>query len=180
MSSEPRDNNTLPDLRYIRELAKVFRQYDLDEIEIENGEQRVLLRRSDFPSGANGAYGTGGPGGTAAPRPVGEYVPPAAPAPAPAAPVAGPSPVAPTPAPSADTFITSPFVGTFYRSSSPETPSFVEVGTTVQRGQTLCIVEAMKLFNELEAEFPCVIEAVLLDNAQPVEYGSKLFRVRKL
>ena len=51
MSSEPRDNTTLPDLRYIRELAKVFRQYDLDEIEIENGEQRVLLRRSDFPSG---------------------------------------------------------------------------------------------------------------------------------
>lgn len=178
MSSEPRDNNTLPDLRYIRELAKVFRQYDLDEIEIENGEQRVLLRRSDFPSGANGTHGTGGP--AAAPRPVGEYVPPAAPAPAPAAPVAGPSPAAPTPAPSADTFITSPFVGTFYRSSSPETPSFVEVGTTVQRGQTLCIVEAMKLFNELEAEFPCVIEAVLLDNAQPVEYGSKLFRVRKL
>ena len=170
MSSEPRDNNTLPDLRYIRELAKVFRQYDLDEIEIENGEQRVLLRRSDFPAA----------GGPAAPRPVGEYVPPSAltpvapPAPAPV------SPAAPAPAPVSDTFITSPFVGTFYRSSSPDTPSFVEVGTTVQRGQTLCIVEAMKLFNELEAEFPCVIEAVLLENAQPVEYGSKLYRVRKL
>jgi len=174
MSSEPRDNNTLPDLRYIRELAKVFRQYDLDEIEIENGEQRVLLRRSDF------ANGSAGPGGTAAPRPVGEYVAPA-PAPAPAA-VAAPSPAAPAPAAAAstDTFITSPFVGTFYRSSGPDSPSFVEIGTTVQRGQTLCIVEAMKLFNELEAEFPCVIEAVLLDNAQPVEYGSKLFRVRKL
>jgi acetyl-CoA carboxylase biotin carboxyl carrier protein len=81
---------------------------------------------------------------------------------------------------SSDTFITSPFVGTFYRSSGPETPAFVEVGSTVQRGQPLCIVEAMKLFNELEAEFPCVIEAVLLENAQPVEYGAKLFRVRKL
>ena len=168
MSSEPRDNNTLPDLRYIRELAKVFRQYDLDEIEIENGEQRVLLRRSDFPAG-----------GAPAPRPVGEYV---APTPV-AAPVAAPSPTHASPAApavSTDTFITSPFVGTFYRSSSPETPSFVEVGSTVQRGQTLCIVEAMKLFNELEAEFPCVIEAVLLDNSQPVEYGSKLYRVRKL
>ena len=90
---------------------------------------------------------------------------------------------APTPAPipvSTDTFITSPFVGTFYRSSSPETPAFVEAGSTVKRGQPLCIVEAMKLFNELEAEFPCVIEAVLLENAQPVEYGAKLFRVRKL
>ena len=170
MSSEPRDNNTLPDLRYIRELAKVFRQYDLDEIEIENGEQRVLLRRSDFPA----------TGGAAAQRPVGEYAPPSAPAPvAPPAP-APVSPAAPAPAPVSDTFITSPFVGTFYRSSSPDTPSFVEVGTTVQRGQTLCIVEAMKLFNELEAEFPCVIEAVLLENAQPVEYGSKLYRVRKL
>jgi acetyl-CoA carboxylase biotin carboxyl carrier protein len=162
MSSDPRDHNALPDLRYIRELAKVFRQYDLDEIEIENGEQRVLLRRSDIPSG-----------GQAHPRPHVELGPAA-----PMAPAGAPTP-APVPV-STDTFITSPFVGTFYRSSSPETPAFVEVGSTVQRGQPLCIVEAMKLFNELEAEFPCVIEAVLLDNAQPVEYGSKLYRVRKL
>jgi acetyl-CoA carboxylase biotin carboxyl carrier protein len=165
MSSEPRDN-ALPDLRYIRELAKVFRQYDLDEIEIENGEQRVLLRRSDFPAGS------GGGAQAHAPRPALEHAAP--PAPAAAAPAPAPAPV------SGDTFITSPFVGTFYRSSSPETPSFVEVGSTVQRGQPLCIVEAMKLFNELEAEFPCVIEAVLIDNAQPVEYGTRLFRVRKL
>jgi acetyl-CoA carboxylase biotin carboxyl carrier protein len=175
MSSEPRDNNTLPDLRYIRELAKVFRQYDLDEIEIENGEQRVLLRRSDFPSGATRWSGRDrGAATRRRVRPAGRARTCAR------SPCRGAEPGAPTPAPSADTFITSPFVGTFYRSSSPETPSFVEVGTTVQRGQTLCIVEAMKLFNELEAEFPCVIEAVLLDNAQPVEYGSKLFRVRKL
>ncbi len=79
------------------------------------------------------------------------------------------------------TFITSPFVGTFYRSPSPEAASFVEVGATVQEaGQTLCIVEAMKLFNEIEAEFACVIEEVLVDNAQPVEFGTKLFRVRQL
>jgi len=165
MSSDPRDHNALPDLRYIRELAKVFRQYDLDEIEIESGEQRVLLRRSDIASGT----------GLVQARPQVEFAPVAHVAPA----------SAPTPAPAAapvstDTFITSPFVGTFYRSSSPETPAFVEVGSTVQRGQPLCIVEAMKLFNELEAEFPCVIEAVLLENAQPVEYGAKLFRVRKL
>ena len=165
MSSDPRDHNPLPDLRYIRELAKVFRQYDLDEIEIENGEQRVLLRRSDVASGA----------GQVTVRPQVEYAPVGQPAPAPAgAPAPAPAPVA------NDTFITSPFVGTFYRSSSPETPAFVEAGSTVKRGQPLCIVEAMKLFNELEAEFPCVIEAVLLENAQPVEYGAKLFRVRKL
>ena len=167
MSSDPRDTNGLPDLRYIRELAKVFRQYDLDEIEIENGEQRVLLRRGDASLG-----GPGGSGGYA-PRAPRHVVEPAAPASGPAA----PTPAAPV---AGDTFITSPFVGTFYRSSGPETPSFVEVGSTVQRGQTLCIVEAMKLFNELEAEFPCVIEAVLLDSAQPVEYGAKLYRVRKL
>ncbi len=165
MSSDPRDHNALPDLRYIRELAKVFRQYDLDEIEIENGEQRVLLRRSDIASG----------GGQVMVRPQVEFAPVAHGAPA-SAPVPAPA-SAPV---STDTFITSPFVGTFYRSSSPETPAFVEVGATVQRGQPLCIVEAMKLFNELEAEFPCVIEAVLLENAQPVEYGAKLFRVRKL
>ncbi len=164
MSSDPRDTNGLPDLRYIRELAKVFRQYDLDEIEIENGEQRVLLRRGDASLGGSGGY---------APRAPRHEVEPAAPASGPAA----PTPAAPV---AGDTFITSPFVGTFYRSSGPETPSFVEVGSTVQRGQTLCIVEAMKLFNELEAEFPCVIEAVLLDSAQPVEYGAKLYRVRKL
>jgi len=164
MSSDPRDTNGLPDLRYIRELAKVFRQYDLDEIEIENGEQRVLLRRGDS---SLGGVTTTGPAGL--PRGTRHEVEPVAPAPSPAA-----------PAVSGDTFITSPFVGTFYRSSGPDTPSFVEVGSTVQRGQTLCIVEAMKLFNELEADYPCVIEAVLLDNAQPVEYGAKLFRVRKL
>ena len=92
-----------------------------------------------------------------------------------AAPVYTPAPVADT-----GTYITSPFVGTFYRSAGPDSPPFVEVGTTVQRGQTLCIVEAMKLFNELEAEFPCVIEETLVENQRPVEYGTKLFRVRKL
>lgn len=164
MSSEPREFNSLPDLRYIRELAKVFRQYDLDEIEIESGEHRVLLRRSDIPAG-----------GVAVARPVVVD----APAPAPSAPAPAPA-SAPAPSATLDTYITSPFVGTFYRSSSPETPSFVEVGQTVQRGQILCIVEAMKLFNELEAEFPCVIEETLVENQRPVEYGTKLFRVRKL
>ena len=166
MSSEPRDFPSLPDLRYIRELAKVFRQYDLDEIEIESGEHRVLLRRSDLP------------GGVPVARPV--VVDASAPithAPTPSAPAPAPTPSAPV---DNATYITSPFVGTFYRSSSPESPSFVDVGQTVQRGHILCIVEAMKLFNELEAEFPCVIEEVLLDNAKPVEYGTKLFRVRKL
>jgi acetyl-CoA carboxylase biotin carboxyl carrier protein len=164
MSSEPRDSSSLPDLRYIRELAKVLRSHELDEIEIESGEHRILLRRGGEPVAV-----------AAAPRQV---VYESAPVAAPGAPVASAPATAPPVA--TGTFITSPFVGTFYRSASPDSPSFVEVGGTVQRGQTLCIVEAMKLFNELEAEFPCVIEEILLDNAKPVEYGAKLFRVRKL
>lgn len=170
MSSEPRDFPSLPDLRYIRELAKVFRQYELDEIEIESGEHRVLLRRSDYPAG-------GAP--VAAPAPAPSAAPPRRPLVEEALQAYAPAPVEPTPDANA-VYITSPFVGTFYRSASPDQPSFVEVGATVRPGQVLCIVEAMKLFNELEAEFACVIEEVLLDNAKPVEYGAKLFRVRKL
>jgi acetyl-CoA carboxylase biotin carboxyl carrier protein len=73
------------------------------------------------------------------------------------------------------TIVTSPFVGTFYRAPNPESPSFVEVGATVKNGQTLCIVEAMKLMNEIEAEFPGKVVKVLVENGQPVEFGEPLF-----
>jgi acetyl-CoA carboxylase biotin carboxyl carrier protein len=97
-------------------------------------------------------------------------------APPPAAP-AGPAPVAPKPAAADNTFtVNSPFVGTFYRSPSPETPPFVEVGTVIQKGQVLCIVEAMKLMNEIEAERPGRCVEVLIQNGSPVEYGEPLFR----
>jgi acetyl-CoA carboxylase biotin carboxyl carrier protein len=152
-----------PDLRYVRELAKVFRQYELDELEIEAGDQRILLRQSDFAS----------PVAAAAPSVV--HVPATAP-PAARAPLDAPVVVASAEA----DFITSPFVGTFYRSARPDTPSFVEVGKRVAAGDAVCIVEAMKLFNEIEADWACEIEDVLVENASPVEYGTKLFRVRKL
>ena len=77
-------------------------------------------------------------------------------------------------------FITSPFVGTFYRSPRPDSPPFVAEGKRVEAGQTVCVVEAMKLFNEIEAEFPCIVDEVLVENGQAVEFGTKLFRVRKL
>lgn len=163
MSSDPTDPK-LPDLRYIRELAKMFKQYELGELEIETGDQRMLLRRGDLVSTLSSA----------------------APTTAPAAPLSGASPqsvAAPvTPAArevEAD-FITSPFVGTFYRAPRPDAPSFVEVGAKVKPGQTVCIIEAMKLFNEIEADFSCTVEEVLVESGQPVEYGAKLFRVRKL
>lgn len=156
-------NPGLPDLRYIRELARVAKNYDLGEVEIESGDHRILIRR-----GAQGG------------APVVVAAPAAAPAPVPAKPERTPEATPAAVEEAQADYITSPFVGTFYRSSTPESPSFVEVGGTVQAGQTLCIVEAMKLFNELEAEFACVVEEVLVENAQPVEYGARLFKVRKL
>ncbi len=75
--------------------------------------------------------------------------------------------------------VTSPFVGTFYRAPSPDAPHFVDLGTSVRKGQTLCIVEAMKLMNELEAECSGTIKEILVENGKPVEYGQELFRMSK-
>ena len=100
--------------------------------------------------------------------------PPAAPAPSGAAPP--PSPAA-RPAEDKKTFtVNSPFVGTFYQSASPDTPPFVDVGQVVKKGQVLCIVEAMKLMNEIEAEQPGRLVEALIQNGSPVEYGETLFR----
>ncbi len=169
MSADSRDTKSLPDLRYIRELARVVKQYGLGEVELESGEHRILLRRN-----VGSSQPTPAPVVVAASDSELISVP---------APTSRPAPAsAPAPAAKVDEgdFITSPFVGTFYRSPNPEQPSFVSAGDRVAPGQTLCIVEAMKLFNEIEAEFACVIEEVLVENASPVEYGAKLFRVRKL
>ena len=120
----------------------------------------------------------------AAPLPAVVHAPPP-PSPPPGAPAAAPAPAAPAPAPAAaakpaadaKTFtVNSPFVGTFYRSASPENPPFVDVGTVVKKGQVLCIVEAMKLMNEIEAEQPGRLVEVLIQNGSPVEYGEALFR----
>lgn len=106
-----------------------------------------------------------------------------------AAPMAAPTPMA-SPAASAAApaneeadealFITSPIVGTFYSAAAPDVPAFVKAGDKVSNGQTVCILEAMKLMNEIQAEFDCQIEAVLVSNEQKVEYGQPLFRVKKL
>ena len=102
--------------------------------------------------------------------------------------LSGPRPIALTPAASAapaaapeaaGTFISSPFVGTFYRAPSPEAPSFVDVGQAVRKGQVVCIVEAMKLMNEIEAESEGKIEEILVQNGEHVEYGQHLFRLGK-
>ena len=107
--------------------------------------------------------------------PVAPAAPPAAPAAASAAPAAVAAPAAPK-ADSKTFSVNSPFVGTFYRSASPENPPFVEVGTVVKKGQVLCIVEAMKLMNEIEAEQPGRLVEALVQNGSPVEYGEALFK----
>jgi acetyl-CoA carboxylase biotin carboxyl carrier protein len=103
--------------------------------------------------------------------------PPAAPAAA-AAPAPGASAPVPTAAPASNLVdVKSPMVGTFYRAPAPEAPAYVEVGGQVNRGQTLCILEAMKLMNELECEVDGVIREILVDDADPVEFGQVLFRI---
>jgi acetyl-CoA carboxylase biotin carboxyl carrier protein len=92
----------------------------------------------------------------------------------------GPGAGAPVEAEPTDVFdVTSPFVGTFYRSPSPEAPSFVEVGSVIRPGQTLCIVEAMKLMNEIEAELSGTVIECIAQNGKSVEFGQKLFRIKK-
>ena len=156
-------DSKLPDIAYVSELAKVFKRFGLDELEIETGDQRISMRRGDLtlasPVAAAAPVSYSGPMPAAAP--AREAVPQAT-------------------ASGGGDYITSPFVGTFYTSPRPDTPVFVKVGDTVSAGMTVCIVEAMKLFNEIEAEFGCVIEEVLVANQSPVEFGTKLFRVRRL
>jgi acetyl-CoA carboxylase biotin carboxyl carrier protein len=170
-------------LRLIRDLAKLLEQFGLAEIELEQDGQRVRLRRGE---GAI-AQSAHAPGASvlAAPAPTGGtgLAPGSAAPSALRAPVASSAPSAAVAGDAAGTagaaaaFITSPFVGTFYRSPSPDSPVFVEPGQRIKKGQVLCIVEAMKLMNEIEAERDGVIEAVLVENAQPVEYGEPLFRI---
>jgi acetyl-CoA carboxylase biotin carboxyl carrier protein len=149
-------------------LAKVMREHDLTEIVVERPEVDIRLRRD-----AGAAHPVAPPPrapATPPPAPVAAAAPASAPAPA--------EPEAPAKQGHAAVYITSPFVGTFYRSPSPEAPVFVDVGQRVRKGQVLCIIEAMKLMNEIEAEVDGTIIAVLAENGQPVEYGEPLFQIR--
>jgi acetyl-CoA carboxylase biotin carboxyl carrier protein len=146
-------------------ILRVLARRDVTELEYETGGERLVVRR-----GAAGAYQAVAL--AAAPAAVHHAAPVAA--------VAVSASIAP-PAEIEDaggTFVTSPFVGTFYRAPSPDAPSFVEVGTHVREGQTLCIVEAMKLMNEIESEVTGTIVEILAENGKPVEFGQKLFRIR--
>jgi len=152
------------DLKQLKELMRSLKQFDITELEVEkDGERIKLCRGGDV---------------TAAPLSV---APPSYAA-APSAPHASPSMAPPKAAVEDDAsihYITSPFVGTFYESPTPGADAFVKVGSEVKPGQTLCIVEAMKLMNEIEADIGGTIVEVLGENGKPVEYGDKLFKVKK-
>jgi acetyl-CoA carboxylase biotin carboxyl carrier protein len=154
----------------IKELIKLVDQSTLQEIEIENEGSKVAIRK---PAKAEQIVVA------AAPAPV--LAAPAVAAPAPAAPVAAPAAPAAAPAPAVDANlhkITSPMVGTFYTSPSPTAPQFVQVGDKVNAKSVVCIVEAMKLMNEIEAEVKGEIVEILVENGQLVEYGQPLFLVK--
>ncbi len=164
----------------IRELIQLVSDTGVAELEVQRGENRVRIRRSiggEAPSYSPVIYHTGAPapsGFSPAPQQA-----PGAPA---QPPVAAPQetsskPSAPDPA---IKLVKSPIVGTFYECASPGSPSFVRVGETVQAGRVLCIIESMKLMNEIEAEFAGVIESKLVPNGQPVEYGEALFAIRAI
>ncbi len=150
------------DTKLVRELAEMLNETDLSEIEVEDGERKIRLSR-----GGTAIHVASAP--MAAPAP-------AAPTPAPAAPAAAPAPAADTAADSGDHpgTIFSPMVGTIYTAPDPTADDFIKVGDTVSAGQTILIVEAMKVMNQIHAAKGGTVKAILVENAQPVEYGEAL------
>jgi acetyl-CoA carboxylase biotin carboxyl carrier protein len=150
------------DLKELRALLRVLAKRNVTEFEFEDEHIRLRLTRGEVTRVA--------------------IRPPSQPPPAHVSGHAGPHVAAAAPAAPTDAnvvYVTSPFVGTFYRSPSPDAPSFVEVGSSIREGQTLCIIEAMKLMNEIEADVAGTIVEILAENGKPVEFGQKLFKVRR-
>lgn len=151
------------DIRKVKKLIELLEESGIDELEIREGEESVRISRHSAKAMAAPVY-------AAAPAPM-------------AAPVAAPAATAPAAeaAPAAAKLnghvVRSPMVGTFYRAASPTSANFAEPGQTVKKGDILCIVEAMKMMNHIEAEASGVIEQILVDNGQPVEYDQPLFTI---
>ncbi|WP_373087200.1 acetyl-CoA carboxylase biotin carboxyl carrier protein [Zhongshania sp.] len=147
------------DIRKVKKLIELLEESNIDELEIKEGEESVRISRN------SAAKGMVAPQYMQQPM---QYAPqPAAPAPAAPAEAQGPS----------GHLIKSPMVGTFYRSPSPSSPAFVEIGQHVKAGDVICIVEAMKMMNQIEADKSGVIEAILVDDAEPVEFDQPLITI---
>jgi len=154
------------DIRKVKKLIEMLEESALAEIEIKEGEESIRISRAS--SAGPTVVTTTAP--IVAPAPVAAL---AAPLPGPAANSGIPASVAPPPGHA----VTSPMVGTFYRSSTPGAKPFVEVDDTVSVGDTLCLIEAMKMLNEIESDKAGVVKAILKENGQPVEYGEPLFMI---
>ena len=159
-------------LTQIQELIKFVAKSGVSEVEIEQKDFKITIKT---PAGKKEVQVIAAPAPTYAPAPV--ALPAPAPAPAAQAPAAAPAPSA---APAADAkyvTIKAPMIGTFYRAAGPGKPVFVNVGDTIEKGKPICIIEAMKLFNEIESDVSGKIIKVLVDDAKPVEYDQPLFLV---
>lgn len=157
------------DIKQIQELIKFVSRSGVNEVSIEQKEFKITIKTNQAPTYVTGAPAPQAISVTATPAPAAVAAVPASPAATEAKPAATET----------SNYITvkSPMIGTFYRSSSPDKPLFVNVGDEIKAGQVVCIIEAMKLFNEIESEVSGRIVKVLVDNASPVEYDQPLFLV---
>jgi acetyl-CoA carboxylase biotin carboxyl carrier protein len=150
------------DLRKLKTLIDLVAESDIAELEVTEGESKVrIVKSSSAPQNQVVMM----PQGMGMPQTIS----------APVAPQPAAAPVVIEPAEPEGHIVKSPMVGTFYRASAPGNPAFVEVGATVKEGETLCIIEAMKLLNEIDADASGVIKQILVENGQPVEFGQPLF-----
>jgi acetyl-CoA carboxylase biotin carboxyl carrier protein len=155
------------DLRKLKKLIDLVEDSGIAELEVTEGEEKVRIVKG-------GAAGAPVPGQAVASPASGQSSAAVA---SPAAPAPGSTPPSEAPTSLDAHMVKSPMVGTFYRSASPGAKSFVEVGDTVKVGQAICIIEAMKLMNEIEADKDGVIKAIMVENGQPVEYGEPLMMI---
>jgi acetyl-CoA carboxylase biotin carboxyl carrier protein len=153
-------------LDQLRELIAILNQTDISELTLESGDLRLSIRKNE----TRVVVAESSPVTAQQPNPATVAVPTSAPS------VSVPPPLETSPAKNLID-ITSPMVGTFYSASAPDEPPFVEVGDRVSKGQTVCIIEAMKLMNEIDTESSGRIVEILVDNAQPIEYGQVLMRI---
>jgi len=158
------------DLKQIKQVIDLMKRSDLSDFEVEEEKFKLRIRRNVASLPVVHAAPVAAPVLAPAPAPV-VHAPQPAEAPAAAAPAGD----APEPG---IVFIKSPMVGTFYRTPSPESPPFVDVNSKVSENSVVCIIEAMKIMNEIQAEVKGTVVEVLLESGQPVEYGQKLFKVR--
>ena len=152
------------DLRKLKKLIDLVQESDIAELEVTEGEEKVRIAKHSNVQMTHHAMPNYMIGAPAAPMTAPTVVPTSAPA------VEGAASTIPD-----GHLLKSPMVGTFYRSNAPGAPAFVEIGTVVKKGQPICIIEAMKLMNEIEADADGVVKAILVENGDPVEFGEPMF-----